>query len=401
MRIGHWFLSKQAFDSGILDFPAEVDTAEARVFFDERGGAIPGFEVVDGTAVIPIVGVLTKEPDFFFSMFGGGSSSYREIAEAVRAADGDPEVELTKLVISSPGGEIAGLLDTFNAIADSKTRVVAEVEDMAASAAFALATAADEITVNNAMAMVGSVGVAITQHTSEGDVRLHSTDAPKKNPDAATQEGRDVIVAELDALHEEFVAMIARGRGVEVSAVNTDFGRGALVIAGDALTAKMIDRIGSATSGESVSAAQTGANAMTLEEFLAAHPEQRAAVVAMGHALGVTDERDRVSAHLEAATACGKPELAVKFIADGSLITSQVAHGAYLAASIKTATGAARDDDDGAAAGADGAGAGAADAAAAADGSPSAALDHDAFVGAVFDEMHKYDRPKAGAQGAH
>lgn len=321
-----WLLSTRAVDAGILDLSVEVDPMAARAFFDGHADAGPGYVVVEGTAVIPIVGVLTKEPDFFFELMGG-SASYGEIIEAVRAADADDQVERLELRVSSPGGEIAGLFEAFEVIAGVEKPTRSLVDDMAASAAYALVAATDEIVLANPLTMVGSVGVMVSKLVDGGIVRLRSTDAPKKNPDPETDAGRAAIVAELDAVHAEFAGLIARGRGVTVDQVNADYGEGALVIAADALQAGMVDGISEGISTGRVPAAQTDTRVETmadpitsLEGFRASHGALHAELLAQGVKQGIAEERDRVGALAVAGEAGGEAgaKLALTMIGDGT-----------------------------------------------------------------------------------
>ncbi len=342
MRLGTWLLSEQAVKSGVLEVtPDQLDGQAAAAFFSARevDAEGPGFLIANGVAVIPIVGVLTKTPDFIFSLIGGGSAVYPIIAAAVRAADADEDVESIELVIDSAGGSIAGMLETAEAIAGTSKPIVAKVNDLAASAAFALAAAADSIELNNRMALVGSIGIVVSQRTDDGVVHVSSTAAPKKAPDLATQEGRDAILEELDAMHAEFAALIAKGRGTTVADVNENFGQGGLLIASEALTRGMVDGIGGETPSAGISAATTTSSetaTMTREELQAKHPEVYAALLKSGHEDGVAAERDRVTAHVNAGEACGDLSLSAKFIADGSRMSSDTVAGAYLMANRKS-----------------------------------------------------------------
>lgn len=91
-------------------------------------------------------------------------ASYEAISEQIRAALADPNVSGILLHIDSPGGEVAGAFDCAALISQaSKVKpVVALAEDMALSAGYLLASAADEI-VATQTGYVGSIGV-ITTH---------------------------------------------------------------------------------------------------------------------------------------------------------------------------------------------------------------------------------------------
>lgn len=307
----------------------------------------------NGIAHIPVVGALTNQPDFFFSFFGGGNTVYGDIIEAIRAMDADDEVESAVLEVSSPGGEVAGFYDTAAAIAASSKPIVAHITDMAASAAYGLAAQTDFITLNNRMAIVGSVGI-ITTRILDGEhmVTVRSTKAPKKQPDASTSEGVKAIKEELDAIHAEFAGVIAEGRGVSVAVVNKDYGRGGLVVGAGAVSAGMVDAIFEGDKPGARAPEQTGGKAMDLETLKAEHPAVYAAALALGVTAGITQERTRVEAHVIAGEAAG-PEgtkLALGFIKDGSEYTNAVVQATYNAAATKAAALGARSTEDGGAA---------------------------------------------------
>jgi ClpP class serine protease len=59
-----------------------------------------------------------------------------------------------------------------------------------------------------------------------------------------SDEGRAFIQARVDEAYSSFVKDVARGRGVNVSDVKGGYGQGRALSAKDALTAGLIDRIG-------------------------------------------------------------------------------------------------------------------------------------------------------------
>ncbi len=355
---GHYLLAQHFLDQ--LRAHAKdwvVDQAAYTAFIDIQSRQREGIELftrVDGTARILVRGVLTAEPDFFLDIFGGGNTIYGDIIAALAAADADPEIQDGVLEFDTPGGEVAGFLPAAEAIAAFSKPITAEVTNMAASAGFGLASQADRIIVQDAMTMVGSVGVATTVFVSEHEVDITNTESPDKRPDVTTEAGIATIKAQLDAIHAEFAQVIASGRGTTVAAVNRDFGRGALVIAGEALRLGMIDGIasiserGAPDGGASVPTANKEGDPMTLQELMAQHPGLYAEAVA----LGVAQERDRVTAHVNHAAAVGRPELASKYITDGTDYGSQAVQATYNTAHLKQVESAERVEDNGEAGGA-------------------------------------------------
>jgi signal peptide peptidase SppA len=134
-----------------------------------------------------------------------------------------------------------------------KKAQIAQVNDLAASAAYWLASQADEI-VSIPSGTAGSIGVfTVHQDLSEAlakegikvDVIRAGKYKVEGNPfEPLSDEGRAFIQARVDEAYSSFVKDVARGRGVNVSDVKGGYGQGRALSAKDALTAGLIDRIG-------------------------------------------------------------------------------------------------------------------------------------------------------------
>lgn len=113
--------------------------------------------VEDTIAVIPIRGVMTKHRGFFQWLYGG--YSMRECQEAIMAAAADEGIRRIVLQIESPGGAVNGLRELGLAVkaAAGVKSVIAQVDGMAASAAYYVAAMATEIR-SGRMDLVGSIG---------------------------------------------------------------------------------------------------------------------------------------------------------------------------------------------------------------------------------------------------
>lgn len=89
---------------------------------------------------------------------------------------------------------------------------------------------------------------------------------------------------------------------------------------------------------------------MDLNTLRAQHPDVYAAAVEQG----VTQERDRVGAHLTMGNASGDMATAIKAVTEGSAMTASL-QATYMAAGMNRRDQSNRQEDDAAAAGADGA----------------------------------------------
>lgn len=332
-------------------------SAEQQQKFEARFGA-EGSEMgariltlAGNTAEIAVQGVLTKSPDIMAMLFGGGNTTYGEIIAAIAQAENDENIQDTVFAYESPGGGVDGMFDTMAAIAAMKKPTKAVVGWQAASAAFGLASQADKIVATGKASMIGSVGIMASIYVDDETVVLTSTNAPDKAPDPKTAEGKAVITAQLDALHDLFVEGIAEGRGTTVDDVNANFGRGATILAEDAMNRGMIDSIAGVAPALKVvekpkektakSGITTEARNMDLMKLKTEHPDVYAAAVKEG----TDQERSRVNAHLTWA-AHGCTEIAMKAIAEGKSATDQELMAQYQTGMLAASDLKNRDDDD-------------------------------------------------------
>lgn len=325
-----WLLDKATFDSMKAGFEAPNQPSlseriqyEAR-FTDEDGN--PSSRILSSagkTSQIKVSGVLTKNPNFMAFLFGGGNTTYTEIAAALAQADADPDTTEISMLIDSGGGQFDGLFTAINAMAATQKPIHVISTGLTASAAYALAAQGDTITAATKASRIGSVGVVATFQVRDDEVQITSTKAPKKRPDVKTAEGVSMVKEELDAMHELFVDAIAAGRGVTSDKINADFGQGATFLAEQALESGMIDAIAGGESAKPKTTADVGGgnqevDTMTPKELLAQHPDTYAAVMQ----LGVDKERDRVGAHLTMGTATGAMDTAIEAVKNGSEMTA-------------------------------------------------------------------------------
>lgn len=327
----------------LANFEARFDSADVSAN-DSRLLTVAG-----NSAEIAIKGVITKEPSFMAMLFGGGNTTYPEINSAIAAAEQNSAVESIVYAIDSPGGHFDGLFDTLAAMQAVTKPTKAVISNVGASAAFAIASQADEVVASNVSARIGSVGVVATFSVDDSTISITSTDAPKKRPDVTTPEGIAMVREELDALHEIFVDAIAEGRSTTTRKVNADFGQGATVLANEALKRGMIDSVAgktakavkSTTTTTANSGNQPEANIMDLKTLQAQHPETFAAAVQQG----TTEERDRVSAHLMMGQSSGDMKTACTAIEAGSAMTATL-QATYMTAGMNRSDVATRQADD-------------------------------------------------------
>lgn len=242
---------------------ASVEMLEAAARHEVHGDSSELLHLEGSDARIPVVGVLTKKPDFFAKFFGGGNTTYSSLQRAVMSAAGNPQVRRIVLEVDSQGGNVDGLFETLDLLDDirrtSGKKMVALAEN-AQSAAYAIAAAVGRIEARGRGATLGSIGTAVSYWLSDNVVTLTNSDSPDKRPDLRTAEGKAVVVKYLDQINDVFVAAIARGRGVGAAKVREGYGRGASFTAERAIELGLVDSIqGRTGSGSSTTPAAPAA----------------------------------------------------------------------------------------------------------------------------------------------
>jgi ClpP class serine protease len=120
-----------------------------------RGGVSAG-----AVAVLPLTGVLTPRGSFLSLLFGGAAGGLMDFRQAFGEAVASPDVAAIVLDVDSPGGLVDLVPETAAEVrgARGSKPIVAVANTQASSAAFWIATQADEVVVTPS-GMVGSVGV--------------------------------------------------------------------------------------------------------------------------------------------------------------------------------------------------------------------------------------------------
>lgn len=206
----------------------------------------------DGVAILNVEGPLFKRANLM-TMFCG-ATSYDVLRRDLQAAMDNGSARAILLNIHSPGGEAAGTSELAQAIFEFRGHgkpIHAYAGDLAASAAYWIASAADKIWVGPAAAL-GSIGVraAITDTSKRDEARgvksyeFVSSQSPYKKVDLDTKQGRDRVQARVDAMAAVFVETVARNRNVSVAHVLEAFGKGDVLVGRAAVDAGMADGFG-------------------------------------------------------------------------------------------------------------------------------------------------------------
>lgn len=205
-------------------------------------------------AVINLFGVISHRISESQAMSGDGGTSIEKTQARLKKAVADPAVKSIVLNIDSPGGSVSGVKELADDIMEARNEkhIVAVANSLAASAAYWIASAADELVVTPS-GSVGSIGV-YTMHENyskwlenEGvDVTLISAGKYKveANPfQALSEEARAAIQQDVDEYYDMFIGAVAKGRGVTGSVVKSQYGQGRVLTANAAKKNGMVDRV--------------------------------------------------------------------------------------------------------------------------------------------------------------
>lgn len=286
--------------------PAAPDTRLTRIKGDVGSLTING-------PIVPHASLFTE---------ASGLVSIERLTAEFQSLEQDPSISTILLVFDSPGGAITGVSEFANLVKTSKKRTISYVYGYAASAAYWMASAADEIVASNT-GLVGSIGVLVSVRKNgakEVEV-LRNTQSPKKALDPSTDAGREETIKILDSLAAVFIDTVAANRATTSEAVLKNFGQGAVFGADVAQKIGAIDRVEYLQTFLGVLESEkeyansvpgmldTDANntyveqhmcdkpleekIMTFDELLAEHKAEIDSLKAEAHKAGVTAERER------------------------------------------------------------------------------------------------------------
>lgn len=205
-----------------------------------------------GVAIIPVRGTIVQRANMLSEI--SGATSTEQIGGAVRAAVNDPDISSIILDIDSPGGSVYGVQELADEIYSLRGQkpIVAAANPLAASAAYWIASAADEITVTPS-GEVGSVGV-LAMHVDQSELNEKAGIKPtfvfagdnkvEGNPhQPLSDDSLAFMQSRVNDYYQAFVGAVARNRGVSVDVVEDSFGQGRTFGAGQSQSVRMVDKI--------------------------------------------------------------------------------------------------------------------------------------------------------------
>lgn len=204
-------------------------------------------------AVLPLRGVIANRMSLMGDISGGTSSE--SFGRAFQAVLRNTGVKAILIDVDSPGGAVSGADELSSQIFAARGNgkpIVAHVNATAASAAYWIASAADELVVTPT-GSVGSIGVFgvhddVSTALDKLGVKKTIIKAGKFKADGNPFEplGDDTrgrMQARVDAAYDMFVKAVARNRNVPQTKVRDGFGQGDMVDAAPAVAEGMADRV--------------------------------------------------------------------------------------------------------------------------------------------------------------
>lgn len=291
-----WAIQQEKLEAIIelIEFKAAGGMYSAEELQARTGDSGPQASTTGGIQVLPIMGVISQRINMMGELSGPGGTSTEQFGQQLDAAVADPSISAIVFNIDSPGGSVFGVEELANKIhaARGTKPIVAVANSLAASAAYWLAAAADEVVVTPS-GEVGSIGVyGMHQDVSRAadaagythtfiSAGKYKTEGNSFEP--LGDEARAAMQSRVDDYYRAFTSAVARGRGVSAADVRNGFGEGRVVGAQQAVKLGMADRVA------------------TLDETIArlANPRQRARV-----GQRTEDDQPPISAFDEGWRAC-------------------------------------------------------------------------------------------------
>jgi len=234
-------------------------------------------------AVLPLRGVIANRMNLMSEISGGTSSE--GFGKRFDAAVDDAQVKAVIVDVDSPGGVVTGT-DELSAkvfAARGKKPIIAHVNGIAASAAYWIATAADEVVVTRS-SEVGSIGVIgihddVSAALEKLGVKKTLISAGKFKTEGhpfgpLSEEALAHRQERVASYYDDFVRAVARNRNTTLTAVRDGYGQGRMVRAEAAVAEGMADTI--ATLDETIARFATVDSS---KRRLAAEREKRALVI--------------------------------------------------------------------------------------------------------------------------
>lgn len=227
------------------------ETPELQAARRDRERAVGGPMI----GVLPVFGVIGHRANLVYDMSSGVNTSTELLGQAFRNMVADDQVGAIVLDIDSPGGSVYGVAELADEIhaARGQKKIIASVNSLAASAAYWIGSAADEMVITPG-GEAGSVGVwgahldASKWYEDHGfkwtmiSAGKYKVEGNDLGP--LTKEAYEFQQKRVDEYYDMFVRAVARNRRDSLTKVREGYGEGRVLGADDAVKTNLIDRIG-------------------------------------------------------------------------------------------------------------------------------------------------------------
>lgn len=257
-----WMITEQAFDAIRSFADGEELSEDSYAMFHARtnemrmeqqeqfGRRVPGsyYSSIEGNVgYLMIDGPIIPRATIFSDI--SGMVSVQTLTSEFMAMEKNPAVKSIAMLHDSPGGVASGISD-FASLVRAATKPTYSFSWMSASADYWIASAARELMLSES-GMVGSIGTVIsfTDYSKSEEKRgvrqieIVSSQSPDKRPDHNTPEGMAVYQKLVNDLSDVFITAVAKQRNVSIETVLSDFGRGAMRVASEAVSLGMADSV--------------------------------------------------------------------------------------------------------------------------------------------------------------
>lgn len=208
-------------------------------------------QVSGNTAVISISGPMVKNGGWIARWLGMCSTA--EVIKAVKTAISDKDIENIVLRMDTPGGSVSALAELGDAVREAakEKNVIAQVEGMAASAGYYVASQANKIFANR-MDLIGSIGTRIELYDFSKAFEKAGIEAVPVDTGefkSAGMMGTKITDAQkadfqriVDGFFQDFKETVMNGRNMTEKEFNS-VADGRVFFAGEALDLGLIDGI--------------------------------------------------------------------------------------------------------------------------------------------------------------
>ncbi len=232
---GPWAMQRTRLDAfartlAAAPRPASADVAAA-IADRDRLAPQPDYTIVDGVALVDVSGVILPSVPWIYELLEIPATGCDRLRVNLLAASADPAVRAVVLTVSSPGGSVCGVEQVARQVLRLRERkpVVAYVDDLAASAAYWIASQAAAV-VANRTAQIGSIGtfvvledasryweaLGLSSHViASAPAKTFGDEWSERMQSAQADDIRDAVRGITDI----FIDAVAQGRGTARSAV--------------------------------------------------------------------------------------------------------------------------------------------------------------------------------------